>query len=156
MSENNDDISNDYKWIDEPKYIIQIRGKTFRYSQNSAFLDDRDNFHVKLYCINGCCPKEIIITQNEINLSKFRDKKILELVEESTEFDDHKCDVFNEDETFTKEFIEEVEHYNENPLNNPTLSRKEKLAYIETMDTDEEFKQSFRESVNFVESFKNE
>ena len=156
MSEDIDDISKDYKWIDEPKYIIKIRGKTFRYSKTSLSLDVDDNIHVELYCINGCCPKEIIITQNEINLSNFRNKKLLELVEESTGFDDHKCNVFNEDGVFTKEFIEEEKTFNENPLNNPNLSLKEKIAYIETMDVDEEFKQFFRESSNFVESFKNE
>jgi hypothetical protein len=159
MSEDIDDISKDYKWIDEPKYIIKIRGKTFRYSQNYIFFDDQRNTHVKLYCINGCCPKEIIITQNEINQSRFRGhavNKLLELVEKSKEFQNHICHILDPDETFTKEFIEEVKRYNENPLNNPNLSRKKKLAYIETMDADEEFKQLFRKSVNHVESFKNE
>lgn len=152
MFENNGDVSNIFTDIGEPKYIIKIRGKTFRYSKTSLSLDVDDNIHVELYCINGCCPKEIIITQNEINLSKFRNKKLLELVEESTGFDDHKCNVFNENGIFTKDFIEEVKIFNENPLNNSNLSHKEKLAYIETMDTDEELKQLFRESVNFVES----
>ena len=157
-SENIDDESDNYvipdsfKWIDEPKYFIKIKGRTLRFSQRHMFLDIQDNIHVKLFCINGCCPIESKLIPNENNLYKFRKGDFVALIEELPEFYTHECMGFNADRTFKKQFPDDLKREQDDPLNNPKLSRKKKFAYIDKMDTDEDTKQLFRESVLFMES----
>jgi len=61
----NDDVSDDFQWLDDPKYIAKVLnwGK-LRFPFRP--LEDADgNLLYKLYCQNGCCVKEISIAPNE-------------------------------------------------------------------------------------------
>lgn len=138
-----DDYDHDeFNNLDEPKDTAKIlKGRKIRIPFRPYMEDNYGNYLYRIRCRNGChkSDEDLVISPNE------SDESISEKVKQLLNFP---CD----DATFEQSFIEKEKRKKENPLNDPTLSKSEKLAYVDSLDWEEDAKELLKDSIEFEDS----